>query len=106
MKFKTTKKEVMAQATCIAIGYCHLQHLLRDETPIAYTYGNAGWNADIYACPPPYANVAIVTGYRPFGINVPYALVAFHNHLAQDKTPEERKTLFRQFVQVALANKK
>lgn len=106
MKLKTTKKEVISQAECIAVGYCHLQHLLRDESPIAYTCGTGGWNADIYACPPPYTNVMVVTGYRPFGASVPYTLSNHYDQIAQDKTPEERKVLFREFVQAALALKK
>lgn len=47
----------------IKVGYCDLQNLLKYESPIAYTAGVYGWNADIYD----FGGVAIVTGYRPFG---------------------------------------
>lgn len=54
----------------ISVGYCNLQNLLTYAMPIAYTKGVYGWNADVYA----FGDVAIVTGYRPFGDNVDYAL--------------------------------
>ena len=64
MKFKTTQKAINnAYRKVIRIGYCELQDLLRFESPDAYTCGVYGWNADIYT----FGNVAIVTGYRPFG---------------------------------------
>ncbi|WP_281740675.1 hypothetical protein [Holdemanella biformis] len=64
MKFKTTQKEIKAgYAKVISVGYCSLQTLLQYETPVAYTSGREGWKADIYA----FDNVAIVTGYAPFG---------------------------------------
>ena len=64
MKFKTTKKDVMRwNSKVICLGYCSAQNLLSGKDPIAYTSGVYGWNADIYT----FDNVAIVTGYRPFG---------------------------------------
>lgn len=64
MKFKTTKKEIMANyGSVIRIGYCDLQYLLNYESPIAYTSGAYGWGADIYEV----GGIAITTGYRPFG---------------------------------------
>lgn len=64
MKFKSTKRDIMANyPKMIKIGYCDLQFLLKYESPIAYTAGVYGWNADIYD----FGGVAIVTGYRPFG---------------------------------------
>lgn len=64
MKFKTTKKAIMANyVKVIEIGYCDLQYLLNYKSPIAYTAGVYGWNADIYD----FGGVAIVTGYKPFG---------------------------------------
>lgn len=64
MKFKTTKKAIMANyGNIIKVDYCDLQNLLKYESPIAYTSGVYGWNADIYD----FGGVAIVTGYRPFG---------------------------------------
>lgn len=64
MKFKTTKRDIMANyGSVIKVGYCDLQNLLNYESPIAYTTGVYGWNADIYD----FGGAVIVTGYRPFG---------------------------------------
>lgn len=64
MKFKTTKKAVMdGYDKVICVGYCSLQSLLRCESESAYTVRREGWGADIYD----FGNVAIVTGYAPFG---------------------------------------
>lgn len=73
MKFKTTKKEINAGYVAkIRVGYCDLQWLLYYQTPIAYTCGRDGWHADIYEI---RNNIAIVTGYEPFGnYNASYEL--------------------------------
>lgn len=63
MAMELKKKDVMENYFTIPIGYCDLQRLLRYENKIGYTCGVYGWNADIYVLD----NVAIVTGYRPFG---------------------------------------
>ena len=64
MKFKTTKKEINQNYSCvICIGYCDAQYLLNGKNPIAYNSGYYGWNYDLYDV----NGVAIVTGYRPFG---------------------------------------
>lgn len=79
MKFKTTKKAIMNSGSKVyAIGYCNLQYLLRAYTPIAYTAGVYGWNADIYFID----SVYIVTGYRPFGESVDYEKQKLYNDLA------------------------
>ena len=51
----------------VKVSYCELQHLLKYSDPIAYTCGQNGWNADVYEID----NVAIVTGYFPFGNIIP-----------------------------------
>ena len=64
MKYKTTQKAVRnGYWKTIVIGYCDAQHLLAHKSANAYTCGVYGWNADIYD----FDNIAIVTGYRPFG---------------------------------------
>lgn len=64
MKFKSTKRDIMANyGNIIKVDYCDLQNLLKYESPIAYTAGVYGWNADIYD----FGGIAICTGYRPFG---------------------------------------
>lgn len=68
MKYKTTQKAVKGNFSKVwAVGYCGLADLLRFEEPRAYTCGVYGWNADIYE----FGGVAIVTGYRPFGADIP-----------------------------------
>lgn len=64
MKHKTTEKAIEQNYyKIIKVGYCNLQYLLQYEEPVAYTSGVYGWNADVYD----FGNIAIVTGYRPFG---------------------------------------
>lgn len=63
-EYKATKRSVMDNYNkVIEVGYCGLQNLLRRESRSAYTTGTYGWNADVYD----FGDVAIVTGYRPFG---------------------------------------
>ena len=63
MKFKTTKRAVKeGYHRILSVGYCALQSLLSHESPVAYTAGVYGWNADVYEI---FPNTAIVTGYRP-----------------------------------------
>lgn len=64
MKYKTTKKAVTnGYWKVIAVPYCDLQSLLRFEDEIAYTTRSEGWGADVYH----FGNIAIATGYAPFG---------------------------------------
>lgn len=72
MKAQVTKKFIRSNYRCIAIGYCNAYYLLRGLYPAYYTAGVYGWNADIYTI---NTNVAIVTGYRPFGTRLDYAIV-------------------------------
>lgn len=85
MKFKTTKKAIMANyGKIIKVDYCELQNLLKYESPIAYTAGVYGWNADIYD----FGGVAIVTGYRPFGNIRP-------NWEVMDKYEKEAENIYK-----------
>lgn len=83
MKYKTTKKAVMAgYNTVISVGYCDLQKLLSCRKPIAYTAGVYGWNADIYDIG---NDVALVTGYRPFGnVKITSGLCGDYEKLAKN----------------------
>lgn len=64
MKERTTMKHIKQNyKKIINVGYCELQNFLKHETPKYYTAGVYGWNADIYV----FGDVALVTGYRPFG---------------------------------------
>ena len=69
MKYRTTKKDVSnGYYYKIVVGYGGLQNLLNLFSPVAYTCGQYGWNADIYYLSDLTGyNAAIITGYRPFG---------------------------------------
>lgn len=61
MKVKLTNKQIKQMYPNIKkCGYCDLEFLLNNVSPIAYTCGVYGWNYDVY-----YINgLAIATGYR------------------------------------------
>ena len=82
MKYKTTKKAVNAgYGIRICIGYADLQHLLYYRSPVAYITRAEGWAADIYD----FGNVAIVTGYAPFGnVKPDYELVRCYDRMARE----------------------
>nr|DAH88540.1 MAG TPA: hypothetical protein [Caudoviricetes sp.] len=66
MAIKVTKKAVINEFglnRIVCIPYADLQRTLRDVSPVYYTAGVYGWNADIYIID----RYAICTGYRPFG---------------------------------------
>mgnify|MGYP001271254847 CR=1 FL=1 len=86
MKYRTTKKAVMAgYYKVLCVGYCDLQHLLNYEREAAYTTRAEGWGADIYD----FGNVAIVTGYAPFGnVRAGYELNKKYDDLAQKITSD------------------
>lgn len=73
MKFRTTQKAIKEHySDVIYVGYCNLQYLLKALQPMAYTTRVEGWASDVYGCenvetPCGYYNVAISTGYQPFG---------------------------------------
>lgn len=87
MKYKTTKTAVMnGYARVYCARYCQLQHLLRYSEAVAYTAGIYGWNSDIFdlgALANSFADVAICTGYRPFGRSIPEGLAEKYNKLAE-----------------------
>lgn len=61
MKYKTTRRAIVNGANNIrSAGYCDLQALLYNHSPIAYTSGVYGWNFDVYEV----YGLTICTGYR------------------------------------------
>ena len=79
-KVRITKKIVNNSFRRVySICYCSLQTLLSESAPAFYTCGIYGWNADIYD----FGDVAIVTGYRPFGEDVPFEIVEKYEVKAQ-----------------------
>nr|DAX35645.1 MAG TPA: hypothetical protein [Bacteriophage sp.] len=91
MKYKTTKKATQSNyRNIIKIGYADLQFLLKFTEPTAYTHGVYGWNADVYD----FGNIAIVTGYRPFGnISPDYKIVDKYNELGKEIYEEEHNSV-------------
>lgn len=87
MKYKTTKKAVQNNyRNIIRVGASDLHYLLKFTEPVAYTSGVYGWNADVYD----FGNIAIVTGYRPFGnISPDYKIVDKYNELGKEIYYEE-----------------
>lgn len=80
MKYRTTQKAVKGNFSKVfAVGYCGLSDLLRFEEPRAYTCGVYGWNADIYE----FGGVAVATGYRPFGQDIPATIVRKYEEQAR-----------------------
>ena len=93
MKFKSTRKALMDGYKCYKVGYCALSHLFWSKNPIAYTCGVYGWNADVYDIGD---NIAIVTGYRPFGKSVDYGTCKKYDDkakeiLASDESYEHKR---------------
>ena len=67
-KMKTTRKAILSSFPRVyEVGYCRLQSLFSCIEPSFYTCGVYGWNSDVYS----FGDVAVVTGYRPFGKPVP-----------------------------------
>lgn len=79
MKYRTTAKAIRNNFKVFAAGYCGLQNLLEYTQPNAYTAGVYGWNADIYE----FGGVAVVTGYRPFGKDIPATIVRKYEEQAR-----------------------
>lgn len=61
MKLKATRKSIVETSTrVVSAGYCDLQNLLINHSPIAYNAGVYGWNFDAYEID----DLTICTGYR------------------------------------------
>ena len=97
-KIETTKKSVMSSYRCISIGYCELDTLLKYESPVAFTCSKTyGWRADVYV----FGNVAIVTGYAPFGTHV--SIVQKYEDKAYTiNNKEDMRKLIDRFIKEAL----
>lgn len=109
-KIRTTKRSIMNSFDyVIELGYCRLQSLLSLTNPSFCTIGACGWNADIYQVTVRdkdnvLRDVAISTGYRPFGnISPSYDFVKEYEKKAQDTPYENRQDLIIEFVQEAIA---
>ncbi|MFA5133052.1 MAG: hypothetical protein WC444_07035 [Candidatus Paceibacterota bacterium] len=101
MKYKTTAKAVReGYHTIVRVGYCDLQSLLSNRSPVAYASGIYGWNFDVYDID----GVAICTGYRGMpeqNSNASYDLIKEYEDKSQGKTAEEKDILIKQFIEQA-----
>ena len=99
-KIETTKKSVLSSYTCISIGYCELETLLKYESPVAFTCSKTyGWRADVYV----FGNVAIVTGYAPFGKHIIYDVVQKYEDKSYTiNNKEDMRKLIDRFIKEAL----
>ena len=96
MKLKTTKKQIKNQAHKLySVGYCSIQHLLRYESPFAYSAGSYGWSCDYYNV----NGVILSTGYSSIGEPVSYDLIKeYENASRQTQDRETVKVLLNQFI--------
>lgn len=104
LKMNVTRKYLRNNFTnIISVPYCALQDLVRYESPLWYTSGIYGWNADVYIID---IDTIIVTGYRPFGnIHPAHALIDKFNRAAQKAdTPEKCQFLLTMFAEEVLSN--
>ena len=84
MNLKTTAKAIKESTPARYLkkaGYCSMQYLLIDKTPVAYTCGVYGWNFDAYTI----GEYTICTGYR----NMPGEMVADYETLNKYETAAE-----------------
>ena len=110
-----SKKEILnGYKFIIPIGYCQAQDLLGYQRAKYYTYSRVyGWRADIYEIS---EDVAIVTGYAPFGnISVDYTALKDYNLKALNaylnvRNEEKRKELIngylKEFINQVIGGKK
>lgn len=69
---KTTRSAIYrtyGKENVISLGYCKVQSIENYLTKVGHTERLEGLAADIYELPAPYNNIAICTGYSPFGTN-------------------------------------
>jgi len=99
MKFKTTAKELKEGYYCIIkVGYCDLQNLLSHARCVAYSSGVYGWNFDVYDID----GVAVCTGYRGMperNSKTDYKVIREYEEKASGKTPEEKRSLLKEFIE-------
>lgn len=81
MKYKTTKKAIREMGYPVyCVGYCNLQHLLREFDPFAYSTRAEGWACDYYMT----NGVIISTGYSPIGRKTDYNLCCEYDEKAAE----------------------
>ena len=100
MSSQVTMRFIRSTYRCIAVDYCGLQNLLSYSCRRYYTSGIYGWNADVFI----FGNVAIVTGYRPFGNHPDYDVVKDFDRKAEfirrdtSKTFEQKRNTIEKLI--------
>lgn len=106
MKYKTTKKAIREMGDPVyCVGYCNLQHLLREFDPFAYSTRAEGWACDYYRI----NGVIISTGYSPIGRKTDYNLCCEYDqkafaiwsnyNLTFEQQQEKVEALIEEFVE-------
>jgi hypothetical protein len=109
MKFKTTERAIKeGYFKVFNVGYGKIETLLRYKSPIAYTCGVYGWNADFYETGG-NINSIISTGYRGIGELIDYKILKKYEDKARKivengrfenykKTEKKVNNLFKKFI--------
>lgn len=94
MKYKTTRKAVVnGYANIKCAGFCDLQYLLQNHSPVAYTCGVYGWNFDVYDV----YGVAICTGYRGMPGERLRCVEEYENRARAAEAPRQVEKLLKEF---------
>ena len=94
MKNKTTRKAITnSYANIGRAGFCDLQNLLQNHSPVAYTCGVYGWNFDVYDV----YGVAICTGYRGMPGERLQGIEEYEHKAQTVGTPEGVERLLQEF---------
>lgn len=110
---KTTRKEIYriyGKENVILLGYCEIQYIQNYLTKVGHTERVEGWAANVFELPAPYNNIAICTGYAPFGIKSEKAFKVCKrwNELYCNYNFKHKKRMIKRFaheLSKALANK-
>lgn len=94
MKYKTTRKSIVnSYANIKCAGFCDLQYLLQNHSPVAYTCGVYGWNFDVYDV----YGVAICTGYRGMPGERLQGIEEYEQKARTVGTPERVERILQEF---------
>lgn len=108
MKYKTTRKAVLSgYSVTVCVPYCAAQTLLNyGAREVAYTVRREGWAADVFELSD---NIAIITGYAPFGkIRPDYETVKAYEKAAREVVEntsdyEKRKSIIKALLAAFVA---
>lgn len=58
---------IYGKENVILSGYCEIRYIQNYLTEVGHTGRVEGWAANVFELPAPYNNIAVCTGYAPFG---------------------------------------